>query len=298
MGGCGSRPSGDDEDALGLDVVMAAVCGEDNEDAQKPRIMTQRPTMGKPLCSTAKPAGGDLTLHTGSYMDQGYKIQCLVGKLQVSKDNNQEALKAIVQMAQVQDTHVLKQIGFFPSNKALFVLFENGDKTLLDYLKEKGDSLSLKQRLKILADISDGMAALDDAGFAHGNLSCATCVVETSPLAFKVGPWAGRSVLNAIRTAPELLQDGADDAATSHADAWAFGVLVLEVFGCGVLPVDDPDNDELWRDKITAGDVTLPTDALPTAVAAVVDACFAAPDSRPDFFWLRAEFQDQYEQCT
>lgn len=72
----------------------------------------------------------------------------------------------------------------------------------------------------------------------------------------------------------------------------SFGVLALEVFGEGVLPIEGADEDDaLWRDRMTAQNFTPPTDALPEEIQQAAAACFAAPDARPDAFWLRAEFQ-------
>eukprot|EP01147_Barroeca_monosierra_P009216 gene9216-1502_t len=294
MGGGGSKAS----IAIDFSSAIQSVCS-DPDAASSPTVLPSKPNFTKSLKA---PFGPGLT--AASYREQSYTIDCLLTQVKLSKTNQDEILKSISKIAQVNDKHVLRMLGVFPSRKAMFVAFEYCSHTLEEVLNTQGSLLTPKVKAKVLADISDGMAALEDAGIIHGGLCAATCLTDSSASTFKVCPSSNILMPTQKRLTffpPEC--ESSISSWTSQADAWLFGIFILEVFFHEQLTAvqrsyqDEQDtrsgntSSPSRRDMLPEWIESFPTDSLPTALKAVLQTCLGVADQRPDFFWLRAEFQ-------
>jgi len=199
----------------------------------------------------------------------------------------------LTHFVQVQDDHVLRVVGVLFTAKGITVAFQNCDGTLLDHLKAKAAKLSLFDKLDICVVLAEGMTAVDNARLVHSALAATNCWTAESGYVFKIGdPFTANKDIR--RIAPELQIDGSLPSMAS--DVWAFGVLMLEIFMDGAAPfadLDDPTFTTLLKNKQS---LPIPS-TIRESVATVLKQCWNYdPASRPDFYWLRAELQDQRDR--
>eukprot|EP00049_Salpingoeca_infusionum_P018289 m.356537 g.356537 ORF g.356537 m.356537 type:complete len:307 (-) comp17568_c0_seq1:208-1128(-) len=242
-----------------------------------------------------------------------HELRCLSKALKAKAIGNPEdVLRRVVQMAQVQDDHVVKLLLVQASSSSIQVALQSADETLFGML-QRGDTTE-KQKYTMLAQLSDGLAALDDAGFCHGAICTRNCYVAEGGYVFRLGDWLHgaswpTSSDNSDDTFWAFFYDYDTVAAyqteqteplpTVANDIWAFGTLCLEVFGNGTLPLSEDDGWVApYIDKIVGGD-QLSLDSITTAnsdVAELIGKCWADREERPDSFWLRAECQEMAEK--
>jgi hypothetical protein len=89
------------------------------------------------------------------------------------KTHQSDAMLGIVQMAQIGEAavHVVKMLSVVSSAKGpMMILLEPCDYTLEGYLEHK-IGLGTADKIKMLADVADGMSELESLGFVHGSLN-------------------------------------------------------------------------------------------------------------------------------
>eukprot|EP00730_Choanoeca_flexa_P002517 TRINITY_DN11078_c0_g1_i2.p2 TRINITY_DN11078_c0_g1~~TRINITY_DN11078_c0_g1_i2.p2 ORF type:complete len:291 (+),score=58.50 TRINITY_DN11078_c0_g1_i2:3562-4434(+) len=212
--------------------------------------------------------------------------------MSANAEDQDELFLNLARMANVQDSNLVSFLGCQLVGKTLNIGFGDCDSgTLRSYLPTKGKNISLKDRLRLCSNIADGLAAVDEAGFVHGEINADNCFASEGGYVFKLGPFLhGKN--QAAYLSPEA-KAGAEPNAQD--DIWAFGVLLWTIFNGGIPPYADKSEQEIMH--IQKVDLP-PIDAMPAAIRDVIDKCMDLnPSARPDIFWLRAELADQVDQA-
>eukprot|EP00045_Choanoeca_perplexa_P012750 m.141043 g.141043 ORF g.141043 m.141043 type:complete len:292 (-) comp16122_c0_seq1:1653-2528(-) len=287
MGGSGSKPS----KAEFLPYVEQITQEHESvEDKTIPTFLSKKQLKvskqciepSNPVCRLRK-----ATLITTSEVD----IMAYVEPSSLPTEDKDKLYLNLIKLANIQDNNVVAVVGCNITAKQIQIGLTNCDGgTLRHYLAGSGQSLPLKDRMRLCSNLADGLAALDEAGFVHGEINVDNCFAAEGGYVFKLGPFfSGRNQVAFL--SPELKQNTRELAAAD--DVWAFGVLLWSIFNGGQPPHADKTEDEIRQLQ----KVDLPAlESMPSAVRDVVDKCMDLnPDARPDVFWLRAELADQVD---
>nr|UDM84379.1 insulin-like receptor 1 [Porcellio dilatatus petiti] len=190
---------------------------------------------------------------------------------------------------------------------SLCIAMEYLDTDLKDYITHlKVESLSEKEMVEILSQVSIGMSYLHDNHFIHRDLAARNCLVqqigtgECYPLVVKVADFglarnldedymyvqAAERLISVRWTSPEAL---ANSVFHRECDVWSFGVLIYEIVTkCVEEPYDDGTKkytekelkELIRRKKVT---LKLPSDR-PTFFRLLMGECLEFhPEARPTF---------------
>ena len=125
--------------------------------------------------------------------------------------------------------------------------------SLLQYLRHKGNTITLPQLMEKAAQVADGMAYLESQDYTHGNLA-ARNVLLTEDLVCKVAdygiiPIALENRKNRRKiswpdkwTAPETI---VYEVLTTKSDVWSYGIVLYEIITCGKIPYPGMKNEEV-----------------------------------------------------
>lgn len=203
----------------------------------------------------------------------------------------------------LQHVNILGLLGISPSEGAEFVVFEYlSEINLHQFLKRispqnNGTNLSEDVLFNIASQIANGMKYLSEFHYVHGDLASRNCFIsdDGGEMTVKVsmlgigshrypsdyGWLRQENYLFPIRwMSPEALDSL---VLTSENDVWAFGVLLWEIFSCGLKPYEQYSNAEV-TDKVRALELLQCPDHWPQTVTSLMNNCWTvAPSSRPNF---------------
>eukprot|EP00730_Choanoeca_flexa_P015445 TRINITY_DN7094_c0_g1_i3.p1 TRINITY_DN7094_c0_g1~~TRINITY_DN7094_c0_g1_i3.p1 ORF type:complete len:205 (+),score=43.45 TRINITY_DN7094_c0_g1_i3:416-1030(+) len=166
--------------------------------------------------------------------------------------------------------------------------------TVRTYLAGKGKTIPLKDRLRLCSNLADGLAAVHEAGFVHGEINVDNCFAAEGGYVFKLGPFfklgpISRGFNQNQFLSPRLKEDPSLETEAAD-DIWAFGVLLWSIFNAGQPPVEPTEDILELKPELPL------LEGMPAAIRGLVDKCREIePSARPDIFWLRAELADQVE---
>lgn len=215
----------------------------------------------------------------------------------VPKEIHAEIFLGVAQMAQLGEAlHVVRLLGAVTMTSQL----ESSQLLILEFCECGSLDLFLKQRigmgtadkLDVLMQVADGMAELEGMNFVHRNLSAQNVLVAEGGHNFKVSDW-GRRGTDPQYQAIEVIKK---ELYSHHSDAWAFGMLVTVVFDDGTQPFPDTWTDEQVTDRVMGGYTPKKKRDCPDDMFEIVTQCWSkTPAERPEFYWLRGEFEDKAE---
>ncbi|RWS21104.1 insulin receptor-like protein, partial [Leptotrombidium deliense] len=201
--------------------------------------------------------------------------------------------------------HVVKLLGVVSIGHPVYVLMEimsNGD--LRSFLRshradEEGNEKigyeppSLKEILKMAAEIADGMAYLAARKFVHRDLAARNCMVS-SDMTVKIGDFGmtrdiyetdyyrkgGIGFLPVRWMAPESLKDG---VFTSQSDVWSYGVVLWEMATLASQPYQGLANEQVLKYVIN-GKIMPRPENCPEKLYQLMLLCWSKnPKRRPTF---------------
>ncbi|KAK3519270.1 hypothetical protein QTP70_023140 [Hemibagrus guttatus] len=182
---------------------------------------------------------------------------------------------------------------------------ENG--SLLEVLRNHGNSLECVQLLAMCQDVCEGMQYLEHNNFIHRDLAARNCMVNSKNVVKVCDFGMARYVLDDQYTSsmgsrfpvkwspPEVLHY---NKFSSKSDVWSFGVLMWEVFAEGRTPFGNRPNAEVV-DEVTQG-VRLykPHKAPPNVYNIMYECWHERPQGRPSFSTLLQSIKTITEDFT
>ena len=264
------------------------------------------------------------TLSTGSHhkvsevklKDNGLRAtQTEFKTKRLSDADRDEILSAMAASAQIDDDHVVRTLGVVTKGKnKLAVVTSKTDEDVGIWLKkreaESGSPLLPKEIYRVLSQVADGMSAIESAGVTHGRLTAKNVFATEGGALFRVGGLVGLELERETAwTAPEVLSGA---PATPASDVWSFGVLTIFLFASGdggieTMGMGDSGSGgsggsgsagsaaaQRQEELLASGTRLERPENMPEDVYEICQKCWAEhPSERPDFFWLRAEFEDR-----
>eukprot|EP01137_Pigoraptor_chileana_P022904 Opistho-2@88378 len=203
-------------------------------------------------------------------------------------------------MARLKHPNVVSLLGAVVRGGELTIVLEfmeNG--SLLDYLKDKEETLKRSALIAMARDIAAGMVVLESAKLVHRDLAARNVLVNSNG-SCKIGDFGlARTLENdyyitngghiAVRwTAPEAIHFR---KFSSKSDVWSFGVVCWEIFSFGQRPFEELNGTEITKLIDDGGRLPMPEMASDRVYAMMLNCWNADPHERPTFLQLFAEYQ-------
>ena len=179
-------------------------------------------------------------------------------------------------------------------------LMEGG--SLLDYLREAGETLQLSRLIEKAEQIAAGMAYLEQRNYVHQSLS-ARNVMLTKDLVCKVSDYGIIRLLKEVnkegsipmclpkRTAPEAFLHG---QFTIKSDVWSFGIVLYEIITYGHLPYLGMSNGQVMQKLQEGYRIPCPENCQEKLYEIMLSCWKQEPESRPTFETLRWQMEDYF----
>nr|XP_055045471.1 tyrosine-protein kinase Tec [Misgurnus anguillicaudatus] len=175
---------------------------------------------------------------------------------------------------------------------------------LLNYLRQRRESLTSLDLLSICHDVSLGMTHLEQRSFIHRDLAARNCLVNSS-LVVKVADFGmARYVLDDQYTSssgakfpvkwspPEVFNFC---RYSSKSDVWSFGVLMWEVFTRGKMPFEHNANHEVVM-MVTQGHRLYRPKKTSPHIYGIMQMCWKErSDERPTFSQISVMIAEELE---
>ncbi|XKL65587.1 hypothetical protein PGB90_009007 [Kerria lacca] len=207
--------------------------------------------------------------------------------------------------------HIVKLMGVVSKGLPVYVLMELmelGDlKSFLNHYNErygeKCGPLSDMVKLRMAAQIADGMTYLEAKKFVHRDLAARNCMVAAD-WTIKIGDFGlardiytteyyhkkDKGALPIRWMSPESIRDG---IFTSFSDMWSYGVVMWEITTYGALPFHNKNNEEVIRHVQACGSLDIPETMHPV-LKPLTKCCWKRhPTQRPKFIQVM-KLLDEY----
>uniref|UniRef100_UPI00358E5829 insulin receptor-like n=1 Tax=Myxine glutinosa TaxID=7769 RepID=UPI00358E5829 len=218
--------------------------------------------------------------------------------------------------------HVVTLLGVVSQSQPALVIMElmvHGDlKSFLRVLRPGADintdrpPPSLREVLRMAAEVSDGMAYLDAKKFVHRDLAARNCMVSDD-YTVKIGDFGmardvyetdyyrkgGQGLLPVRWMAPESLKDG---VFTTYSDVWSFGVVLWEIATLAEQPYQGMSNEQVLRFVVDGGTLSFPVGCA-DKLTRLMSMCWKNdPKMRPTFLEilesLESELDNSFKQIS
>lgn len=191
------------------------------------------------------------------------------------------------------------------SQEPIFIVTEFMAKgSLLDFLKsEEGSKQPLPKLIDFSAQISEGMAFIEQRNYIHRDLRAANILVSGS-LVCKIADFGLARIIEDNEytaregakfpikwTAPEAINFG---SFTIKSDVWSFGILLMEIVTYGRIPYPGMSNPEVIR-ALEHGYRMPRPDNCPEELYSIMIRCWKnRPEERPTFEYIQSVLDDFY----
>ena len=208
-------------------------------------------------------------------------------------------------LAQIPHPNIIRLITFSTAKPPVLIFgyAENGN--LLKCLKSCSSSFTISKLLAISADVACGMLELEKCGIIHCNVKAKSILVDSrfickvasfskaqclKPGESSYVPPSNVSVMVPIKwAAPEILSKR---KFSIKSDAWAFAVLLSEVFSQGNTPYPNMDNTEV-KSAVQEGIKMAQPSGCPDEVYEVMKCCFELhANNRPTFAAVHQQLKE------
>uniref|UniRef100_A0A1I7V470 Protein roller-3 n=1 Tax=Caenorhabditis tropicalis TaxID=1561998 RepID=A0A1I7V470_9PELO len=310
------REAEDDRNVIRLDVVAnmnfsnSQSIEYDSEMRNLPHVSYDKVIIGQFLsnCSFG-------TVHEGEAEDLPLcwekHVKVAVKKLGQNRTNDQNMMfmKEAILLNNLDHPNIVKELGVCITTGYEFLLLEFMEGgNLLTFLRNsvpnenQSSELSPRDLLAISVDIARGMNYLERLPHVHKNLSARKCLLSGKPGVTKLEMGVSKETINeklsredmerteSVRwMSPEVLKDF---EFTSKSDAWAYGVLLYEVFSFGEIPYGKMDNRRVMNDVRNGMILTAPSYCPSKRIFKVIKQCMAMdPSKRPSFATILKIFE-------
>ncbi|TKR82454.1 hypothetical protein L596_016177 [Steinernema carpocapsae] len=230
-----------------------------------------------------------------------------------SLQRHKKASDALIQeaniMAEIQHVNIIKFFGICLDRPPVMVVMElcpGG--SLLDHLHTYKDQISAGERVRYCLETSEGMCYLQEKGCIHRDLAARNCLISKYGV-IKIADFGLSKIVSEIKgnsegyqlqipvrwMAPETLV--AKPQFSTKSDAWAFGMLVWEIYTNGIKPWENWENKRIAT-HIRRGQMLEFPERTALEVKELVKQCWTSdPIKRCDFKYIAkrlAEIQNIY----
>ncbi|XP_061926389.1 tyrosine-protein kinase Lyn-like [Entelurus aequoreus] len=176
--------------------------------------------------------------------------------------------------------------------------------SLLDFLKtEAGCRLTLPRLIDFSAQVSEGMAYMEEKNYIHRDLRAANVLVSEDLLC-KVADFGLARIISDNEyiaregakfpikwTAPEAISYS---CFTIKSDVWSFGVLLYEIITFGQMPYPGMTKAEVMSSLQRGYRMPRPGEC-PPELYAIMESCWRSePETRPTFDYMQSVLDDFY----
>lgn len=225
---------------------------------------------------------------------------------QQNTEENREMFKLDTEMlTSITHTNVVNILATCTEDSPECILLDAGlPGDLLTFIREKRQEISplgatvqeTYNILKLVDEISIGMAYLTSERFVHKDLSLRNCIIGYSGVVkvahFGLGPVLYPEAYHRVHDIDLPIRWMSPEAITSTqftsaSDVWAFGVAIFELFSYGELPYADKSNQDVISYVIREfGNLKRP-DRCSEEIFEVAKSCWAVDTkARPNFAYL------------
>ncbi|XP_031647479.1 tyrosine-protein kinase Tec isoform X1 [Oncorhynchus kisutch] len=208
-------------------------------------------------------------------------------------------------MMRLTHPKLVQLYGVCTHQKPIYIVTEfMGLGCLLNYVRQRRDTLSLGSLLSICQDVSEGMEHLEAHGFIHRDLAARNCLVNDA-LVVKVSDFGmARYVLDDQYTSssgakfpvkwspPEVFNFC---KYSSKSDVWSFGVLMWEVFTEGKMPFEHNPNHKVVMMVLEGHRLYRPKKATPNIYDIMLRCWHERAEERPSFSQISILISDAVE---
>ncbi|KAH3746093.1 tyrosine protein kinase [Pelomyxa schiedti] len=236
------------------------------------------------------------TVYRGTWRGQAVAVKVLKSKGISSKEKVKEFTREVQIMEELQSPQIINFIGSVQVKSQLAIVTEFMSLGNLESVMKK-QTLSLKQKTKILLDCAKGMNFLHQSGVIHRDLKAGNLLISsldpTSIVCVKISDFGTTREVNSAKDqmtmnvgtpthmAPEVIETG---NYTSKADVFSFGILAYTLL-TGTEPYTSEDfSSAPWKiaEFVISGKRMKIPDSTP--YPDLIEACWAPdPNERPDF---------------
>ena len=224
--------------------------------------------------------------------------------LKVDTISSYKFLQEAALMKQLRHPNLIQLYAVCTKEEPIYIITElmkHG--SLLDYLRGDDDrSLKLPQLIDMGAQVSSGMAFLEEKNYVHGDLAARNILVGEN-LICKVADFGLANMINediyeahagakfSKWTAPEVAMY---NCFTIKSDVWSFGVCLYELITYGSFPYLGMKNIQLLKALRTGYRMPCPIDC-PTQLYDVMMECWRGnPACRPTFHTLQQKLEEYF----
>ncbi|XP_070600503.1 tyrosine-protein kinase HCK isoform X2 [Erythrolamprus reginae] len=217
-------------------------------------------------------------------------------------------------MKTLQHDKLVRLHAVVTKEEPIFIITEFMEKgSLLDFLKsEEGKKQPFPKLIDFSAQVSEGMAFIEQRNYIHRDLRAANILVSAL-LVCKIADFGLARVIDDNEytaregakfpikwTAPEAINYG---SFTIKSDVWSFGILLMEIITYGQTPYPGRTNLEVMRALERGYRMPRPQDC-PQELYEIMMRCWKQkPEDRPTFEYMQSILEDfftgtekQYQQ--
>ncbi|KAM9476533.1 inactive tyrosine-protein kinase 7 isoform 1-T1 [Clarias gariepinus] len=247
---------------------------------------------------------GEVFLAKAQRIEEGEEQTVVLVKSLQSRDELSQAefRRQVDMFSKLNHTNVVRLLGLCKDTEPHYMVLEYIDlgdlKQFLRISKSKDEKLkpqpiSTKTKVSICAQVAAGMEHLSKQNFVHKDLAARNCLINGERQVKISALGLTKDVYNSeyyhyrqswipLRWMPA--ESVFENDFSTKSDAWAFGVLMWEVFTSGELPYSSLSHEDILE-GLQAGMLTLPApEACPSKVYKLMTRCWAPSlKERPSF---------------
>ncbi|KAJ8017249.1 hypothetical protein DPEC_G00015840 [Dallia pectoralis] len=230
------------------------------------------------------------------------RINVAIKILKNDSVNDQEFQREVQILKKIRHRHLISLFAICTSSAPFYIITELMEKgNLLNVLRNpEGSELRLMSLVDMAAQVTDGMAYLEQLNSIHRDLAARNVLVGENFIC-KVADFglarvikepfyeSGDKKIPYKWSAPEAISHG---RFSNKSDVWSFGILLWEMLTYGGVPYPGLNNSEVYRHIIAGYRMPAP-EKCPDSIYKLMLRCWSdSPADRPDFKELRHKLEN------